>query len=188
MKGEPYPLGAVVKHGGVNFCVALSSLAEDALSQETKPESCSAESSVKQITRTAFTVDQRPGTPAVNSGSVKNQQPEAEPTSRLSLCLYHPGEATPFCQLDFTEEHRIGDLYFSRLEPLPPKDCTYSFLLDGVEFCDPAARSICGREVFGREPGRCGGSLSGTLTTGTVTVHRRLPMRMPFCIPVTCGI
>ena len=153
VKGEPYPLGAVVKHGGVNFCVALSSLTVDALFQETKPESCSAESSVKQITRTAFTVDQRPGTPAVNSGSVKNQQPEAEPTSRLSLCLYHPGEATPFCQLDFTEEYRIGDLYFARLEPLPPKDCTYSFLLDGVEFCDPAARSICGREVFGREPG-----------------------------------
>ena len=37
MKGNLIRWGAVVKHGGVNFCVALSSLAEDALSQETKP-------------------------------------------------------------------------------------------------------------------------------------------------------
>lgn len=158
VKGEPYPLGAVVKNGGVNFCVALSSLTEDALSlsKETEQRASSAGQSVKTPMQTAGTAAQRTGAP---SAHINDEKQAAEATSRLSLCLYHPGEQNPFCQLDFLPEYRIGDLCFARLEPLPPKGCLYTFLLDGVEFCDPAARGICGREKFGVEPGALKGQI-----------------------------
>jgi len=60
----------------------------------------------------------------------------------------HEAMRIPFC-----EDYRIGDLYCVRLEGIRLSKFTYRFYVDDVEFCDPYARKIVGREKWGKPLG-----------------------------------
>ena len=52
-------------------------------------------------------------------------------------------------RISFCEEHRIGTLYCVSLEGIRVSKFTYCFFVDDLEFCDPYARKISGREKWG---------------------------------------
>ncbi len=56
-------------------------------------------------------------------------------------------------RISFCEELRIGTLYCVRLEGICVSKFTYRFFVDDLEFCDPYARKISGREKWGAPTG-----------------------------------
>jgi len=73
------------------------------------------------------------------------------PKRVCGIILHTPNHET--MRISFCEEHRIGTLYCVKLEGIRLAKFTYSFFVDDVEFCDPYAHKISGREKWGKPLG-----------------------------------
>ncbi len=69
-----------------------------------------------------------------------------------SLLLYPRGENEPEAELEFTKDMQYGDLYAMKIRRFPIDQYEYNYRIDGTVVQDPYARSIAGREVWGKCP------------------------------------
>jgi len=78
-----------------------------------------------------------------------------------TLVLFHQGELSPFAEIPFPQEFRIGDVFSIAVFDLDPDNLEYGFRLDGPQtpqgdrfdrnkiLMDPYAKVIGGRDVWG---------------------------------------
>jgi isoamylase len=85
----------------------------------------------------------------------------------VSLVLFNRGESTPFVEIPFPKEFRIGDVFAMVVFDLDVEKLEYGYRVDGpfepqnglrfnrdAILMDPYARAIAGRDEWGREPDR----------------------------------
>lgn len=88
------------------------------------------------------------------------------PDSRESfLKLYKKGRKNPSCVIGLTDKYKIGSVYFvvvskasnvkdeRNIDEILSQDYEYMYEADGVEFVDPYAEHITGRETWGKRSG-----------------------------------
>lgn len=83
---------------------------------------------------------------------------------QVSLLLYRHGGETPFEEIPFKEEERVGDVWAMTLKDHNLERLEYAFFADGRLFADPCARAVCGRENWG-DLKRAGKPLRGRFAT-----------------------
>ncbi len=70
------------------------------------------------------------------------------PLKECGILLYPADQQT--MRIPFCEEYRIGNLYCVLIEGLDITKFHYLFYVDDMEFCDPYAKHISGREKWGK--------------------------------------
>ncbi len=98
----------------------------------------------------------KPGVPApmgvTRRGDSVNICVQAPMGQTCILNLYRPGQNVPEARIAFTEENRFGNLCFISVIGCPIEEYEYTFTIGEKEVCDPYARRIVGREVYGSVP------------------------------------
>src|SRR5512140_3264067 len=85
--------------------------------------------------------------------------------SSCTLVLFRKGEPQPLVEIEFPPQFRLGDVYSMIVSNLDYENIEYGFRFDGPWdpargqrfdrtriLCDPYARAIGGRDVWGIEP------------------------------------
>lgn len=107
------------------------------------------------------------------------------------LKLYKKGKKTPNCVIALTEKFKIGGVYFvivckaesnpdnREIAQILSQDFEYMYEADGVEFVDPYADYVTGREHWGKRTGQTRPVRGGICTT-VFDWKDDTPLRIPY--------